>query len=278
MSESRHLYDYQVMPGSVGSIVPRMIDAGSRVLELGTGPGAITKQLHANGCRVVGMEIDPTAIPLVEPYCERIIQADLNALGWEMVLGDERFDAVVMTDVLEHLYDPWRTLAAAANLMKPGGSLVISLPHVAHSAILAGLLHERFDYQPWGLLDRTHIRFFGLRNMQELIHGVGMHIVDADFVVKRPEDTEFGALWKNLPQATRDVLSANPHGQVYQVVIKAMAPATATPQLDLLDVALPAPAPGKFGGNRVARFLLGFISLQNRQRIANMLRGLGIGV
>ena len=278
MSESRHLYDYQVMPGSVGAIVPRMIDAGARVLELGTGPGAITKQLHANGCRVVGMEIDPTAIPLVEPYCERVIQADLNAQGWEAVLGHERFDAVVMTDVLEHLYDPWRTLAAAVTLMKPGGSLVISLPHVAHSAILAGLLHERFDYQPWGLLDRTHIRFFGLRNMQELIHGVGLRIVDADFVVKRPEDTEFEGLWKTLPEATRDALSSNPHGQVYQAVIKSMALSAAPRQLDLLEVALPAPAPGKFGGNPPARFLLGFISLKNRQRIANLLRGLGIKV
>jgi hypothetical protein len=65
---------------------------------------------------------------------------------------------------------------------------------------------------------------------------------------------------------------------VYQAVIKAMTPATATRQLDLLEVALPAPAPGKFGGNRLSRFVLGFISLDNRQRIANLLRSLGIKV
>lgn len=274
MSESRHLYDYVVQPGSVGSIVPRMIEASARVLELGTGPGAITKQLHANGCRVIGLEIDLSAIPLAKPFCERIIHTDLNAQGWEALLGDERFDAVVMTDVLEHLYDPWKTLAVASSLMKPGGSLVISLPHVAHSAILASLLNNRFDYQPWGLLDRTHIRFFGLHNMQELIRSVGLWIVDADFVVKRPEDTEFSGLWRKLPATARDTLSANPYGNVYQAVIKAVRPNSAARQLDLLKVSLPAPSDGKFSSNPLVRALLRFISLENRQRIANLLRKL----
>lgn len=278
MTQSRHIYDYQVLPGSVGTIVPGMVANDAKVLELGTGPGAITKPLHAKGCRVTGLEIDATAIPLVEPYCERVVQTDLNAAGWELAFGDERFDAIVMTDVLEHLYDPWRALEAAVRLLKPDGSAVISLPHVAHSAILASLLHERFDYQPWGLLDRTHIRFFGLLNMQELIRGAGLKIVDADFVVKLPEQTEFASLWNKLPEDTRQVLSANPHGQVYQAVIKAMLVAAPVKEIDLMQVALPAPSPGKFGGNRATQFLLAFISLKNRQRIANSLRRLGIKV
>src|SRR5690606_7445531 len=113
---------------------------------------------------------------------------------------------------------------------------------------------------------------------QELIHGVGLRIVDADFVVKRPEDTEFGGFWKQLPEATREALSANPRGQVYQAVIKAMPPAAAARPLHLLDVGPPAPAPGKYGGNPVMKYMLGFISLDKRQRIANLLRRLGIKV
>lgn len=274
----RHVYDYRVTPGTVGEIVPCMVAEGARVLELGTGPGAVTKQLHAKGCKVVGLEIDATAIPLVAPYCERVIQADLNAPDWAAAFGNERFDAIVMTDVLEHLYDPWKTLADATTLLMPEGAVIVSLPHIGHSAVLAALLDERFDYQPWGLLDKTHIRFFGLRNVRELADGAGLKIIDAGFMVKLPEQTEFAAAWKRLPEATRAALTANPHGQVYQVIFKAVRNAASGRAIDLLEVALPAPAPGNYGGNRFTRWLSSFFSWEHRQQIAGLLRRMGFRV
>jgi len=277
-SNDRHLYDYPVTPGTIGEIVPRMVAEGARVLELGTGPGAITKQLHAKGCKVVGLEIDATAIPLVAPYCERVIQADLNAPDWAAAFGNERFDAIVMTDVLEHLYDPWKTLADATSLLMPEGAVIVSLPHIGHSAVLAGLLDERFDYQQWGLLDKTHLRFFGLRNVRELVDGAGLKIVDAGFMVKLPEHTEFAAAWNRLPEASRAVLSANPHGQVYQVVFKAVSKTAPGRAIDLLEAALPAPAPGNYSGNRLTRWLSGFLSWEHRQQIAGVLRRMGFRV
>ncbi len=277
MSDSKHPYDYEVLPGSVGSIVPRMVDGNARVLELGTGPGAITKQLHAKGCRVTGLEIDLSAIELVAPYCERIVQCDLNAPNWQSVVAGERFEAIVMTDVLEHLYDPWKTLATAIGLLGPNGTVIASLPHVGHSAVLASLLNGRFDYQPWGLLDKTHIRFFGLRNMQEMFIGAGLKILDADFVVKLPEQTEFASNWKTLPPAARRALSMNPHGHVYQAIIKAGRADRPGKAIELTDVA-PAPYAGAFGtgNNRLLRYIAGHISLKNRERITTALRRLHI--
>jgi SAM-dependent methyltransferase len=278
-SKDRHVYDYHVTPGAVGDIVPNMVGNGVKVLELGTGPGAITKQLHAKGCKVTGLEIDATAIPLVEPpYCERVIQADLNNPDWAALLVSERFDVIVMTDVLEHLYDPWRTLEAASGLLVPNGAVIVSLPHIGHSAVLASLLNGRFDYQRWGLLDRTHIRFFGLCNVPELFSGAGLKIVDAGFVVKLPEQTEFATHWKHLPDAAQQVLAENPHGNVYQVVAKAVRAEAPGNAIDLLQAALPAPAPGNYGGNRVTRFIAGFISWENRQRIAGVLRRMGFRI
>ncbi|NBQ54994.1 MAG: methyltransferase domain-containing protein, partial [Proteobacteria bacterium] len=37
----------------------RMVEPGQRVLELGTGPGTVTRILHSKGCKVTGVEMDP---------------------------------------------------------------------------------------------------------------------------------------------------------------------------------------------------------------------------
>ena len=277
-TEERHVYDYVVNPGSVGALVPRMVGSGRRVLELGTGPGAVTKILHSSGCSVAGIEIDCSAIDLVSPYCERVIQADLNDSAWVGELGGELFDAVVATDVFEHLYDPLATLSRAVGALKPDGFVVLSLPHVAHSGLIAGLLDERFDYQPWGLLDRTHIRFFGLHNVVELVRQAGLKIVDVDFVVKLPEQTEFSNRWRRLSPEVRAALASNPYGNVYQIVVKAKRRQDAGREVDIFKVDLPGPAPGNFGGHPVTRYLIGLVSLKNRQRIANVLRRFGFPV
>jgi hypothetical protein len=108
---------------------------------------------------------------------------------------------------------------------------------VGHHGVVACLLDEDFEYREWGLLDRTHIRFFGIKNMQALFDGAGLHIVDAEVVVRRPERCEFAGHWTRLPLATQHAIEqANPLGCAYQIVIKAAAvpPAGGATDLDVL--------------------------------------------
>lgn len=97
-----------------------------------------------------------------------------------------------------------------------------SLPHAGHSVIHACLFDEDFEYGDVGLLDRTHIRFFGIKNMQRLFEDAGLKIIHATFVVRNPMFTEFSKRWKKTPQELRDVLAKNPFGLVYQVIVKAV--------------------------------------------------------
>lgn len=280
MSKDRHIYDYTIQPGSVGSIVPRMVGRDKKVLELGTGPGSITKLLKANDCRVTGLEIDPAAIELVSPYCERVIACDLNSPQWHRQLPDaEKYEAIVATDVLEHLYDPWATLQTARTLLDADGFIVVSLPHIAHCAVVAGLILEHFHYQARGLLDKTHIRFFGLNDMQALFKGAGLKVIDAEFMVKLPEQTEFAGYWRKIAPEARSALSANPHGTVYQVVVKAVDVAAPGRALQLASLPIPPAAPGVYStGSPVhpaLRFALSLISLRTRDTLARTLRRVG---
>jgi 2-polyprenyl-3-methyl-5-hydroxy-6-metoxy-1,4-benzoquinol methylase len=219
----------------------RIIGDGKRVLELGSGPGTITRILsNESNCRVTALEIDAEAVKKLAPYCERAYMADLNDPHWpDAIKSEGRFDAVIATDVLEHLYEPLTVLKAMKGFLNETGSIVVSVPHVGHSVIHACLLDEDFEYRDIGLLDRTHIRFFGIRNIQRLFEDAGLKIVHAEFVVREPEHTEFAKRWASTPAEIRNALAKNPFGSVYQVVVKAVPVEAAGDALVLMDALVP---------------------------------------
>ena len=248
LAEKRHNYEYQVKldADSGPARVVRMVGESKRVLEIGAGPGSITKLLtHVSKCKVTALDIDAEAIKRLSPHCERAYQADLNNSSWVDVLrGDEgKFEILVAADVLEHVYEPLVVLKTMGLFLDSNGYMVVSLPHVGHSVIHACLLDENFDYQDFGLLDRTHIRFFGIKNIQKLFENAGMKIVHAEFVVRNPEHTEFSKQWAKTSDDLRTVLAKNPFGLVYQVIVKAVPVNGSGLPISLIDLLVPPQAP-----------------------------------
>jgi 2-polyprenyl-3-methyl-5-hydroxy-6-metoxy-1,4-benzoquinol methylase len=225
MRSSADVYLFPVDPNSdtAPANVLRFVGCEKTVLEIGAGPGSIARPLvERNRNRVTAIEIDAASIGILEEFCESVIRADLNANTWPSLLLGRQFDAVVIADVLEHLYDPWTTLRLASELLVESGSVVVSLPHASHAAILGCLMNNDFEYRDCGLLDRTHIRFFSIRNIQALFDGAGLKIVDFAYVLQHPEETEFAQTWRALPARTRATLEANEFAHVYQVVVRAI--------------------------------------------------------
>lgn len=225
MSE-RLNYEYRVRLGSnsAAARVISMVGHGKRVLDVGCGPGSITKMLATYGhCKVVGLEIDPIAIERARPFCEDLIQLNLNERNWPESLRDTaKFEVIVAADVLEHLYDPWTTLQQMVPLLKPDGYLVISLPHFGYAPLLSCIMLGNFAYQDAGLLDRTHIRFFCLKNMEELLQQAGLKIIETYFVRESLEKSEFANNWSKLPAKIKSLLASSHQADIYQVVLKAV--------------------------------------------------------
>jgi 2-polyprenyl-3-methyl-5-hydroxy-6-metoxy-1,4-benzoquinol methylase len=281
MAKQLHKYEYEVKANSAPSKVVRMVGVNKRVLELGSGPGMITRSLKGNSCRVVALELDEKAIELVAPHCESVHACDLNDPTWpETVKDSDKFDVIVAGDVLEHLYNPWQTMSKLETLLADGGYVVLSLPHVGHNAVIACLLASDFGYQPWGLLDKTHIRFFCIKNMQQLFNDAGLKIIEVDYVVKTPEQTEFAQQWRKLSSATKLALGSNKFGTVYQVVIKAVPNAAPGNGLQLATQSVPPPIASSFSngakGSPALGFLISFLSLNTRHKIAQFLARAGI--
>ena len=166
-------YFRDAKPAFLQLIDPR----GLRILDLGCGGGHNGALLKKAGAReVVGVELDPGAAKDARKRLDRVVECDLAHLD-PVQLGDEPFDAILASDVLEHLADAETILARALTRLRPGGAVVVSLPNVSNVYVFANLLAKRWPRKSSGIFDRTHVRFFAKRDMVRLLGGAGLRVL-----------------------------------------------------------------------------------------------------
>ena len=217
-------YSYAIDPhgNATANKVLRLVGSEKRVLELGCGPGSMTRFMRQRlDCRITAVEFDAEQAEQARPYCERLLVADLENLDFAAEFADQRFDVVVAADVLEHLRDPWRVLRTVRELLHSGGFLVVSIPNIAHNVIIAQLLAGRFPYVDKGLLDHTHLRFFTRNDVEDLLLSTGFLPETWERNLTPEESTEFAHVWLQTPAAVRDALAHSADGQTYQFIVKA---------------------------------------------------------
>jgi 2-polyprenyl-3-methyl-5-hydroxy-6-metoxy-1,4-benzoquinol methylase len=149
------------------------VGVGKRVLEVGCSTGYMSRDLAERGCCVIGIEVDPIAAERARAYCQAVYVLNLDAPDWIESLPERGFDVVLLADVLEHLVMPNETLLQLRGLLNSDGALVISLPNVVHWITRLKILFGQFNYEPWGTLDHTHLRFFTTKTARALIEAAG---------------------------------------------------------------------------------------------------------
>jgi 2-polyprenyl-3-methyl-5-hydroxy-6-metoxy-1,4-benzoquinol methylase len=233
----KHRYAHEIDPngGSAAAVLAGMVEPGQRVLELGTGPGTVTRILHDKGCKVTGVEMDPDTLATCAPFCERTLQANLEDPLWWQPLEGEKFEVIICADVLEHLRDPRPLLEKLPVFLRDGGCVLMSLPNASHLTIVASLLGGRFPYQKNGLLDNTHLKFYGREDLDALLRECGFlwqhwHTVQVD-----PAQAELKQYWNDLEASDQEFLKARcADGMVYQHVVRAF-PTSAAGHLNKLQ-------------------------------------------
>jgi len=103
---------------------------GSSVLNIGTGSGALERLAQKKG--VVVSALDPNEQAINRLRCELNLGENAQVgYAQRMPFSDEIFDAVVMSEILEHLDDKIlnEALAEVNRVLKPGGFLLASTPY-----------------------------------------------------------------------------------------------------------------------------------------------------
>jgi 2-polyprenyl-3-methyl-5-hydroxy-6-metoxy-1,4-benzoquinol methylase len=199
-----------------------LVGRSKRVLELGPAAGHVTRVLVERGCEVVAIEIDPEAAIALEDIAQCIV-GDLSDPSVIVKAAEEgSFDVVLAGDVLEHLPDPVAVLRACRQVLSPGGYVVMSLPNIAHADIVLSLVKGRFDYNDFGLLDRTHLQFFTRETIDELLLHAGFQMIDLRRVLRPVFETELGLDPAEFPPALVEHALASPEAETYQFVVRAV--------------------------------------------------------
>jgi len=152
------------------------VQAG-RVLEVGCGAGVLGERLKLSGkaVHVTGIELSGHAAALARSRLDAVRVGDIESMPLDALKG--QFDTLVVADVLEHLRDPWAVLFRLRDCLKDGGTVVASIPNIAHYKIIKKLLFTDWRYEPGGILDHTHLRFFTRGSIEDLFRNAGFEIL-----------------------------------------------------------------------------------------------------
>jgi GT2 family glycosyltransferase/ubiquinone/menaquinone biosynthesis C-methylase UbiE len=111
----------------------------------------------------------------------------------EMDYPKDYFDYIILADVLEHLYDPWSMMKNIRKYLKENGKVLISIPNVMHYTLLKDLINGNWTYTDAGLLDKTHIRFFTLNEINKMLLEADYSNIELGYITvgKTEEDELF---------------------------------------------------------------------------------------
>lgn len=151
-------------------IVTRLLNdatpAPCSILEIGCGGGLLSSTLAQEGWEVLVGDLQPQAINYARRASKvRGVRFDAND-PWP--LGDHRFGALLMLDVLEHLQDDSAVLGEIKRVLQPGGVAIITVP--AHA----------FLFSKWDEL-LGHKRRHGRRRFRTIVESAGLDILRLSF-------------------------------------------------------------------------------------------------
>lgn len=197
--------------------------SGLDVLDVGCGAATTSAYIQRLGNRVVGIDAASEAVITASQRLSRVVHLDVGDSAAVMTeLGEARFDVIIFADMLEHLSWPVGIVKAYLPLLKPNGSIIISLPNVGLWSVRFAHLFGRFEYQDTGVLDRTHLRFFTRKSALRMLDAAGLRVVRRTYNpgLARP----FVPLAKRLLARDGGAPSALLESKPYQLYLKTAYP------------------------------------------------------
>ena len=186
-------------PDSFGYIAPKievMLDSlnARRILDLGSGNGILANRLYESGHYVAGVEYDKSGVEISRLNFPKIsfynlgVQDDPQAI----LAKEKKFDAVVSTEVIEHLYSPHLLPIFARKILVGNGYLLVSTPYHGYLKNLLLSIFDKWDSHHTSLWHGGHIKFWSRKTLISLMESNGFEFVEFAGVGRLP------FLWKSM--------------------------------------------------------------------------------
>jgi 2-polyprenyl-3-methyl-5-hydroxy-6-metoxy-1,4-benzoquinol methylase len=134
-----------------------------RLMDVGCGNGHMISVARRLGWHAVGLEIDPIAARVARAQGLDVLEGPYELLA----AFTQEFDCIICSHVLEHVHDPKNLLGKLANALKPGGTLLLSLPNAT------SLVRHHFGDDWRGLEAPRHLTIPSISQLRANLHDLG---------------------------------------------------------------------------------------------------------
>lgn len=145
------------------------LPAGSAVIDLGCGNGLLLSRFRGRGWHLLGIDLSESGVRIARDNYPDIQFEIADATTDLEFVEYGRFDAVISTDVIEHIFLPRKYVANCFKLLRPGGILVMTTPYHGYAKNLAIALANRWDNHLQPLRDFGHIKFWSVDSLSSLL-------------------------------------------------------------------------------------------------------------
>ncbi|MFJ8663658.1 class I SAM-dependent methyltransferase [Streptomyces sp. NPDC093795] len=183
--EARTLRQARMLADALGPVGPGR--PAATVLDVGCGDGsagAIAARV-LDGHRIVGIDWSQDALRRAAPRLSQVVRGELTGSGLPFASGSA--DAVLFSEVVEHLVDPDSALDELRRVLRPGGHLMLSTPNLAawynRALLLAGVQPVFSEVSLRGIHGRPgsevvgHLRLYTARALREFVAASGFEVV-----------------------------------------------------------------------------------------------------
>jgi len=172
---------HQINPLRLDYIAGTATLSGAMVLDVGCGGGLLAEGMAAHGAHVTGIDRSPRALGVARAHAEQTgtaVQYEENdAETWAQSHAGH-YDIVTCLEVLEHVPDVERTVAACATMLKPGGHFFFATLNRTPTAYFKAIIGAEYllGWLPKGT--HEYAKFIRPSEMHQALRQAGLNIKD----------------------------------------------------------------------------------------------------
>lgn len=144
-----------------------------RILDCGAAHGVLLVEAQSQGMLPYAIERNPSTADHLKILfgADNIYTGLFETANFPTLPrgGVDQFDAITMCDFIEHVQQPESVLKKAAELLKPGGTLIITTPQM--DSMSAAILGEH-----WPHLKEEHLNYFSVKSISMMLESVGVQV------------------------------------------------------------------------------------------------------
>lgn len=164
---------------SLNLFIYNMIPNSSVCLDVGCWTGNLGEKLiNEKKCIVDGIDANDQVLKIAKQRGYKstyLINLNNDQINLDQIA--KKYDIIIFADILEHLIHPEYILKTLNKNLKPEGKILVSLPNVAFILNRFELMMGRWTYREFGTLDKTHLRFYTIRSIADLIEKAGYSVI-----------------------------------------------------------------------------------------------------